>query len=41
LLQVTEGEGTLIASEMELNQGTKDPIAAKLMVNLIKYLVKK
>ena len=39
LLQVNEKKGTLIASEMELNQGTVDPIAGKLMVNLIQYLV--
>lgn len=39
LLQVTEKNGTLIASEMGLNQGTEDPIAGKLLVNLIDYML--
>jgi hypothetical protein len=39
LLEVKEKKGILIASEMELNQGTVDPIAGKMMVNLLQYLV--
>ncbi|MEC3908239.1 sugar-binding domain-containing protein [Tamlana sp. 2201CG12-4] len=39
LLQVKENQGTLIASEMEVNMGDKDPVAARLLVNLIYSLI--
>jgi beta-galactosidase len=32
-------KGPLVASELELNRGVKDPIAAKLFVNLLEYLL--
>ena len=39
-IQVKEKKGILIASEMEVNMGTKDPVAAKLLVNMINTLLK-
>jgi hypothetical protein len=33
--------GTIIASELELNSGVKDPVAAKVFVNLLTYLLTK
>ncbi len=41
LLEIEEQKGTIIASEMELNQAVKDPIAAKLLMNIIEYLLDK
>lgn len=38
LLEINIGKGKIIASEMMLNASTKDPIAAKLLSNLISYL---
>ncbi len=32
-------KGTLVASELELNRGVKDPVAAKVFVNLLEYLL--
>lgn len=40
LLKIKEKDGTIIASEMELNMGVKDPIAAKLFLNIIYDLLK-
>jgi hypothetical protein len=40
LLEIKEKKGILIASEMETNMGTKDPIAAKLLINMIAELLK-
>ena len=40
LMEITEKQGRLIASEMEINMGNKDPIAAKLFLNLINDLLK-
>jgi hypothetical protein len=40
LLEIKEKKGLLIASEMEVNMGDKDPIAGKLLVNIIEYLLK-
>jgi hypothetical protein len=31
--------GTIIASELELNAGVKDPVAARIFVNLLSYLL--
>jgi hypothetical protein len=39
LLEISEDKGHLIASEMEVNRAIKDPIAAKLLVNMIAYLL--
>jgi len=41
LIEVKENKGILIASEMEVNMGTKDPVAAKLLVNMIHTLLSK
>ncbi|MCE7993660.1 MAG: hypothetical protein HEP71_16870 [Roseivirga sp.] len=41
LLQIDQQKGTIIASEMELNQAGKDPVAARLLVNIIEYLLNK
>jgi beta-galactosidase len=38
LVEIREG-GILVASELELNMGVKDPVAAKLFVNLLEYLL--
>ena len=35
LIEIKENKGIIVASEMELNMATKDPIAAKLLLNLI------
>ena len=40
LLEIKEGKGRMIASEMETNLGYKDPIAARLLVNLLQELLK-
>jgi hypothetical protein len=40
LIEVTERNGRLIASEMEVNRGVEDPVAAKLMSNLIIELLR-
>lgn len=40
LIEIQEKKGRLIASEMETNQGIKDPIAAKLFLNMIIDLLK-
>jgi len=40
LVEFEEKNGRIIASEMELNQAVKDPIAGKLLVNLLLYLGK-
>lgn len=40
LMEIKDKKGRLIASEMETNEGLKDPIAAKLLLNLIKELLK-
>lgn len=40
LMEIKEKKGRLIASEMETNEGDKDPIAAKLLLNLIGELLK-
>ncbi len=40
LMEIKEKKGRLIASEMETNEGDKDPIAAKLLLNLINELLK-
>ena len=34
-----QDRGTLVASELELNTGVKDPVAAKVFVNLLEYLL--
>ena len=39
LLEIKQQKGRLIASEMETNVGDKDPIAAKLLINLIQDLL--
>ncbi len=39
LIELNVGKGKLIASEMELNTGNKNPIAARLLKNIIEYLV--
>ncbi|MCY1719357.1 hypothetical protein OU798_03335 [Prolixibacteraceae bacterium Z1-6] len=39
LLLVNEKKGTLIASEMEVNRGTNDPVAGKLLTNIIDFLL--
>ena len=31
--------GTIIASELELNSGVTDPVAARVFVNLLSYLM--
>jgi hypothetical protein len=31
--------GTIIASELELNSGVTDPVAARVFVNILSYLV--
>ncbi|MDN5202145.1 hypothetical protein QQ008_12245 [Fulvivirgaceae bacterium BMA10] len=41
LLEVKEKKGTLIASEMEVNMGIKDPVAARLLTNMINTLLNK
>ncbi len=38
LLKVQEGRGIVIGSEMETNQGINDPVAARLLRNLIETL---
>ncbi|BDD11050.1 beta-galactosidase [Fulvitalea axinellae] len=38
LVEIKVGLGRVVASEMELNSADKDPVAAKLLVNLIKNL---
>lgn len=38
LLEIKEGKGRMIASEMETNMGNQDPIAAKLLINLLQDL---
>ena len=38
LLQIKEKKGIIIASEMEVNMGVNDPIAARLLMNLINTL---
>ncbi len=40
LMELREQKGRLIASEMETNEGDKDPVAAKLLLNLINELLK-
>jgi len=40
LLEIREGKGRIIASEMETNMGVKDPVAAKLLINMIHELLK-
>jgi hypothetical protein len=40
LLEIEEGKGRLIASEMETNMGNEDPIAAKLLSNILQELLK-
>jgi len=40
LVHFKVGKGTIIASEMELNIGWKDPVAAKVLGNLINMLLK-
>lgn len=39
LLEIKQKKGRLIASEMELNEGDQDPVAGKLLVNLIDDLL--
>ena len=39
LVNFKVGNGTIIASEMELNIGWKDPVAAKVLGNLINMLL--
>ena len=39
LIELKDKKGVLIASEMEVNMGDKDPVAAKLLVNLINSLL--
>ena len=38
LVKFKVGKGTVIASELELNIATKDPIAGKTLANLIEIL---
>jgi hypothetical protein len=38
LVQFRVGEGTIVASELELNIATKDPISGKTLANLIEML---
>ncbi|MCL3780505.1 hypothetical protein EMN47_08890 [Prolixibacteraceae bacterium JC049] len=38
LAEIKEKKGKIIASELELNQAEKDPVAAKMLINLLKYL---
>ncbi|NPE31861.1 hypothetical protein HNV12_28665 [Methanococcoides sp. SA1] len=38
LIELTVGKGKIIASEMELNVGDKNPVAARLLKNIIEYL---
>lgn len=40
LAEIKEKAGTIVASELELNQATADPIAARVLVNLLLYLSK-
>jgi hypothetical protein len=40
LMEIKEKKGRLIASEMETNEGDKDPVAARLLLNLIDELLK-
>jgi len=39
LMEIKQKKGRLIASEMETNNGDKDPVAARLLFNLIKELL--
>lgn len=39
LAEIKVKKSKIITSEMELNQSAKDPVAAKLLVNIIKYLL--
>jgi len=39
LLEIKVKNGRMISSEMELNMADKDPIAAKLLVNIITDLL--
>ena len=38
LMEIAIGKGKIIACEMEVNSGAKDPIAAKLLGNLIEAM---
>jgi len=38
LIELTVSKGKIIASEMELNVGDKNPVAARLLKNIIEYL---
>ncbi len=40
LMEISEKQGRIIASEMEINMGNNDPIAARLLINLINELLK-
>jgi len=37
LLKITDGKGSAIISSMSLEKATTDPIAGKLLINLINY----
>jgi beta-galactosidase len=39
LVEIDNNGGKLIASELELNSGVKDPVAAKVFVNILTYLL--
>jgi len=41
LMEISEKQGRIIASEMELNRGIEDPVAAKILINLIVNLIEK
>jgi hypothetical protein len=38
LLEIREGGGVIIATELEVNRGVDDPIAARLMANILRFL---
>ena len=40
LVEFKEKSGTIIASELELNQALKDPVAGKMLINILLYLCK-
>jgi hypothetical protein len=40
LVEIIENKGKIMASELELNMGIKDPIASRLLLYLINALLK-
>jgi len=39
LMEIKEKKGRMIASEMELNMADRDPVAGKMLINIISYLL--